>query len=78
MKDFFISYNGADQLWAEWIAWQLEEQGYTTVIQAWDFLAGSSFPVAMQQASKVDGSFLEHGELSAKGIAKNAHSPYFF
>ena len=22
-KDFFISYNGADQRWAEWIAWQL-------------------------------------------------------
>jgi len=51
MKDFFISYNGADRSWAEWIAWQLESEGYTTVIQAWDFLAGSSFPVEMQQAS---------------------------
>ena len=28
MKDFFISYNSADQQWAEWIAWQLEEAGY--------------------------------------------------
>ncbi len=31
-KDFFISYNKADREWAEWIAWQLEEEGYTTVI----------------------------------------------
>ena len=23
--DFFISYTKADQLWAEWIAWKLEE-----------------------------------------------------
>jgi len=23
-KDFLISYNLADQAWAEWIAWQLE------------------------------------------------------
>jgi hypothetical protein len=29
-KDFFISYNKADRRWAEWIAWQLEETGYTT------------------------------------------------
>ena len=27
MKDFFISYNREDRQWAEWIAWQLEEEG---------------------------------------------------
>ena len=49
MKDFFISYTKADQSWAEWIAWQLENVGgYTTVIQAWDFHAGSNFISAMQ------------------------------
>lgn len=42
MKDFFISYNSADRTWAEWIAWQLEEAGYTTVLQAWDFRPGSN------------------------------------
>ena len=31
MKDFFISYNQADRAWAEWIAWILEEAGYTVV-----------------------------------------------
>jgi phage replication-related protein YjqB (UPF0714/DUF867 family) len=37
--DFFISYTGKDQKWAEWIAWHLEEAGYSTVLQAWDFHA---------------------------------------
>jgi hypothetical protein len=32
MKNFFISYNSADNQWAQWIAWQLEEAGYTIVI----------------------------------------------
>ncbi len=41
-KDFFISYNKADRPWAEWMAWQLEAEGYTTVLQAWDFLPGSN------------------------------------
>ncbi|CUU61226.1 TIR domain-containing protein [Parafrankia irregularis] len=41
--DFFISYTGADQGWAEWIAWQLEEAGYRVYLQAWDFVAGSNW-----------------------------------
>jgi D-xylose transport system substrate-binding protein len=49
-KDFFISYNGADQRWAEWIAWQLEEAAYTVILQAWDFLPGSNFVVQMDRA----------------------------
>ena len=50
MKDFFISYTGADQQWAEWIAWQLEEEGYSVVLQAWDFHAGGNFVLLMQKA----------------------------
>jgi tetratricopeptide (TPR) repeat protein len=50
MKNFFISYNRADHIWAEWIAWELEEAGYTTILQAWDFLPGSNFVVEMQKA----------------------------
>lgn len=50
MKDFFISYISADLQWAEWIAWQLEEEGYTTIIQAWDFPAGGNFVLLMQNA----------------------------
>ncbi len=52
MIDFFISYNSADQSWAEWIAWELEEADYSTVLQAWDFRPGSNFVLEMDQASK--------------------------
>jgi hypothetical protein len=49
MKDFFISYNKADRTWAEWIAWELEEAGYSVVIQAWDFRPGSNFVLEMNE-----------------------------
>jgi hypothetical protein len=52
MKNFFISYNKADRSWAEWIAWQLEEAGYTTVLQAWDFRPGENFVIKMNQATQ--------------------------
>jgi len=51
-KDFFISYNQADSGWAEWIAWQLEAEGYTTILQAWDFRPGGNFIVQMDEATK--------------------------
>jgi tetratricopeptide (TPR) repeat protein len=50
-KDFFISYNKADRAWAEWIAWHLEEAGFSVVIQAWDFRPGSNFILEMQHAA---------------------------
>jgi len=34
--DFFVSYTSADRAWAEWIAWQLEVEGYQVVVQAWE------------------------------------------
>jgi hypothetical protein len=51
-KHFFISYNKADRSWAEWIAWQLEEAGYTTIIQAWDFRPGMYFMHKMHEAAQ--------------------------
>lgn len=50
-KDFFISYNGADKAWAEWIAWQLEVEQYSTILQAWDFRPGGDFILEMQKAT---------------------------
>jgi hypothetical protein len=41
--DFFVSYTSADRAWAEWIAWQLDAEGYTVVVQAWDFRPGRDF-----------------------------------
>jgi hypothetical protein len=51
VRDFFISYNRQDRVWAEWIAWTLEESGKTTVLQAWDFRPGSNFVLEMQKAA---------------------------
>ena len=62
MKDFFVSYTANDEPWAVWIAWQLEQAGYSTVLQAWDFPAGSSFVVEMDKAA--NGSKRTHAVLS--------------
>src|SRR5438132_13944837 len=51
-KEFFVSYNGADRTWAEWVAWQLEAAHYTTVVQAWDFRPGSNFVLEMDRAAR--------------------------
>ena len=51
-KDFFISYNSADRMWAEWIAWHLEEAGYTVEIQTWDSEFGKNFIKWMNEALK--------------------------
>lgn len=52
MSKVFVSYNKADRQWAEWIGWHLEEKGYETVLQAWDFTAGSNFVLEMHKAAK--------------------------
>ena len=59
-KDFFISYNSKDRDWAEWIAWHLEEAGFRTVLQAWDFRTGSIFVLNMQQATTGTGGPLPY------------------
>ena len=41
--DFFVSYAGADEGWAEWIAWQLKEAGSQVRLQKWHFDAGADF-----------------------------------
>src|SRR3954447_6729242 len=36
-RDFFVSFNQADRAWAAWIAWTLEDAGYSVWLQDWDF-----------------------------------------
>jgi hypothetical protein len=48
--DFFVSHAGADRAWAEWAAWQLEQAGYTVVLDVWDWAAGQNFVTAMSDA----------------------------
>jgi len=54
-RDFFISYTAVNRSWAEWIAVQLEQARYSTVLQAWDFRPGSDFVHQMQQATTTAG-----------------------
>jgi hypothetical protein len=51
MTHFFVSYADEDKDWAEWIAWQLEEAGHKTTLQAWDFKPGMDFVSAMRHAA---------------------------
>jgi TIR domain len=56
--DFFVSYAGEDRAWAEWIAWELEEAGFSTRLQHWDFLPGGSFPAEMHEALRASDRML--------------------
>src|SRR5688572_7597592 len=49
--DFFVSYTQADRAWAEWLAWQLEEDEHRVLIQAWDFPPGSNWVRGMQRGA---------------------------
>src|SRR5215510_7353615 len=83
MSDFFISYTGVDRPWAEWIAWQLEAAGYTTVLQAWDFRPGVNFVRAMQHAATesertiavLSPAYLQSGFTAAEWMAAFARDP---
>lgn len=41
--DFFVSYTKTDEVWAVWIAWIVEEMGFQTMVQAWDFPPGTNW-----------------------------------
>jgi hypothetical protein len=38
--DVFVSYAAEDTAWAEWVGWQLEEEGFRVRLRAWDEVAG--------------------------------------
>ena len=48
--DFFVSHAGADRAWAEWVAWQLTDAGYTVELDVWDWAAGQNLVLAMSDA----------------------------
>src|SRR5215469_7537400 len=48
--DFFVSHAGADRAWAEWVAWQLTEAGYSVELDVWDWAPGRNFVTAMEDA----------------------------
>ena len=81
--DFFVSYTSADRAWAEWIAWQLEDEGYQVVVQAWDFGPGRDWAHEMQQAAAtaervvavLSAAYLESGHGEAEWRAYYAKDP---
>jgi hypothetical protein len=83
VTDFFISFTRVDRSWAEWIAWQLEAAGYTTVNQAWDFRPGANFAVAMHQAAAesertiavLSPAYLQSGFTTAEWVAAFTRDP---
>ncbi|HIJ51907.1 MAG TPA: toll/interleukin-1 receptor domain-containing protein [Planctomycetes bacterium] len=50
MEDFFISYNKTDKEYAKRIADWLDQAGFTTILQANNFVAGSNFVSEMHKA----------------------------
>jgi tetratricopeptide (TPR) repeat protein len=38
-----------DRAWAEWIAWTLEDRGYSVYVDPWDIVPGSSAPAAVDR-----------------------------
>ncbi|MGB6162640.1 MAG: FxSxx-COOH system tetratricopeptide repeat protein [Pseudonocardiaceae bacterium] len=47
--DFFVSYAQADRAWAEWVAWELQRDGYRVSVQAWDMVPGANWVNSMQK-----------------------------
>jgi TIR domain len=81
--DFFVSYTSADRAWAEWIAWQLEAEGYQVVVQAWDFTPGHDWAHEMQRATTtaerivavLSDAYLQSGHGEAEWRAFYAKDP---
>jgi hypothetical protein len=50
LTDYFVSHAGRDTAWAEWIAWQLQEAGWTVEPDVWDWAPGQDFVTLMEAA----------------------------
>ncbi len=48
--DFFISHASRDTGWAEWLAWQLQQAGYSVEVDVWDWAPGEDFVARMSEA----------------------------
>src|SRR5919202_499521 len=81
--DFFVSYTSADRAWAEWIAWQLEADGYMVLVQAWDGTAGRDWLHEMQHATStaqcvvvaLSPAYLESAHTETEWPALSAEDP---
>ncbi|MCL9798467.1 toll/interleukin-1 receptor domain-containing protein [Frankia sp. AgKG'84/4] len=81
--DFFVSYVPADEEWAQWISWVLEEAGYQVLVEAWDVVAGASragvvntgLSLARHVLAVVSGEYLRSAVAAAEWQAVWAADP---
>lgn len=57
-RDFFISYTGADEAWAVWIADVLKRNGYSAYVQALDIGPGDNFLEKMEDFVENSANFI--------------------
>lgn len=50
--DFFVSFSGRDKEWADWIAWTIDDAGYSVIYQPWNFEPGTNFVLQMNKAAR--------------------------
>ncbi|WP_329334865.1 FxSxx-COOH system tetratricopeptide repeat protein [Streptomyces sp. NBC_00663] len=50
LHTFFVSYAGVNRPWAEWVAWQLEQDGHRVILDVWDWRTGDDFVRRMDEA----------------------------
>ncbi|WP_161500525.1 toll/interleukin-1 receptor domain-containing protein [Streptomyces antimycoticus] len=48
--DFFISYAGVERAWAEWVAWHLQQHGFSVEFDHWHWQAGDNTTLRMSDA----------------------------
>ncbi|MEM6866797.1 MAG: SUMF1/EgtB/PvdO family nonheme iron enzyme [Cyanobacteria bacterium P01_C01_bin.121] len=79
VKDVFISYTSADQAWAEWLAWVLEENDYTVETQSLASKQADNFSQVIREAGRehqqvllvVSEALLKADDASSSPISSN-------
>ncbi len=51
LQDSFILYHRADRQWAEWIAWQLHIERYSTILPVWGVLPSTDIELELRKAA---------------------------
>lgn len=80
-RDFFVSYNKDDKEIAAWIAWILEQHGYSVFFAEWDFRGNfvANMDLAHRNAERtiavLSDSYFESGFALAEWTARFAQDP---
>lgn len=75
--DFFISYAGPDRPWAEWIAAQLEQAGWTVWLDSWEITPGRNWVQAIAEAVDRSDSVIAVISPESIGPGRNTSVEWF-